>query len=94
MLMGNLAIPELEVVAQFDLKGSKVNRKVLKSSSGSIHNLNPGIVYKDQDFENFVGNIFPYSPNIIIEKLIRDTQFLEDHCIIDYSILLKICKPT
>ena len=28
MLMGNIALPELEVLAQFDIKGSKVNRQV------------------------------------------------------------------
>ena len=94
MLMGNLASPELEVLAQFDLKGSKVNRKEHKESSGSIENLNPRLVYKDEDFKNFIGNITPHSSNMLIEKIISDANFLEEHEIMDYSILLKICKPS
>ena len=55
MMMGNIALPELEVIAQFDLKGSKVNRKVHRLQKGLIENLDPRIVYKDKDFENFIG---------------------------------------
>ena len=58
--MGNIALPELEVIAQFDLKGSKVNRRVHASSIGSIEDLDRRIVYKDEDFSNFIGGIFPY----------------------------------
>ena len=90
MLMGNLSLPELEVVAQFDLKGSMFNRKVHSADYGSIEDLDPGIVYKDEDFENFIGGIYPYSANMIIGKLISDSSFLEYHGIMDYSILLKI----
>ena len=60
MLMGNIALPELEVIAQFDLKGSKFHRKVNRSSCGSIKNLSPGVVYKDEDFENFIVGVDPY----------------------------------
>ena len=90
--MGNIALPEIEVLAQFDIKGSKVNRKVNEQSTGTIQNLDSDIVYKDEDFENFIGGISTYEPNFIIEKLMNDSIFLEDHNIIDYSILLKICK--
>ena len=34
--MGNLALPELEVIALFDLKGSKVKCKVHELTVGSI----------------------------------------------------------
>ena len=94
ILMGNLAPPELEVLGQFDLKGSKVSRKVHKLSDGSIQDLNPHKVYKDEDFENFIGNITPNQYNMLIEKIISDVRFLEDHDIMDYSILLKICKTS
>ena len=65
-----------------------------KSSSGSIKSLNPFIVYKDEDFINFIGNIKPHSSNFLIEKIIGDAKFLEEHDIMDYSILLVICKPS
>ena len=91
--MENISLPELEVIAQFDLKGSKVNRKVHEALSGIMTDLDPGTVYKDEDFDNFVGRIYPSSPNILIEQLINDSYFLENHNIMDYSILLKICKP-
>ena len=35
-----------------------------------------------------------HTPNKIIYKLINDSCFLEDHNIMDYSLLLKICKPS
>ena len=66
------------------------NRKVHSADYGSIEDLDPGIVYKDEDFENFIGGIYPYSANMIIGKLISDSSFLEYHGIMDYSILLKI----
>ena len=93
ILMGNLAMPQLEVIAQFDLKGSHVQRKVSEFRVGRVYRLNPKIVYKDEDFEDFVGAIFPQTPNILIEKLISDSKFLEEHGIMDYSMLLTICKP-
>ena len=31
---------------------------------------------------------------MLIEKIINDANFLEEHDIMDYSILLKICKPS
>ena len=65
MMMGNIALSELEVIAQFDLKGSKVGRKVHKSSVESIQSLYPHVVYKDQDFENFIGHIAKILPTLL-----------------------------
>ena len=56
--------------------------------------MDPKIVYKDKDFENFIGCILPYSPSTTIEKLISDSKFLEEHNIMDCSVLLKICRPS
>ena len=56
--------------------------------------LDPSVVYKDDDFEKFIGFIHPPSANQIIGKLFSDSTFLEYHNIMDYSILLKICKPS
>ena len=39
MLMGNIVAPEFEVIATFDIKGSKVNRRVAESSCGSLEDL-------------------------------------------------------
>ena len=47
MLMGNIATPETEVIATFDIKGSKVNRRVSDSSCGSLESLGSYRVYKD-----------------------------------------------
>ena len=83
-----------DCILKFDLKGSKFNRKVHRSNKGSIPDLDPAIVYKDADFDNFVGGIFVNQPNLIIEKIISDVKFLEEHHIMDYSLLVMICKPT
>ena len=77
-----------------DIKGSKIDRKVADESSKTLEDLDSSKVYKDIDFESFVGSISPYSNEILIFKLIRDVRFLEKHEIIDYSLLLKICKPS
>ena len=94
MLMGNIATPELEVIGTFDIKGSKVNRRVAEATSGSLESLGSYRVYKDQDFENYVGSVTPYSGSILMNKLKTDVHFLQEHGILDYSLLLKICKPT
>ena len=47
MLMGNIATPDLDVIATFDIKGSKVNRRVAESSRGSLESLGSYQVYKD-----------------------------------------------
>ena len=59
-----------------------------------MEDLDSSKVYKDMDFESFIGSIAPYSSKALIDKLIKDVRFLEDHEIMDYSLLLKICKPT
>ena len=56
--------------------------------------MDPDRVYKDLDFENFVGNITLYTHNILFDRLMSDVRFLEEHNIMDYSLLVKICKPT
>ena len=76
MLMGNIATPELEVIGTFDIKGSKVNRRVAEATSGSLESLGPYRVYKDQDFENYVGSVTPYSGSILMNKLKTDVHFL------------------
>ena len=76
MLMGNIATPELEVIVTFDIKGSKVNRCVSESSCGSLESLGSYRVYKDQDFENYVGSITPYSGSILMNRLKTDVRFL------------------
>ena len=50
-------------------------------------------VKKDSDLGNFTGNMTPYAHYILMEKLTRDVRFLEDHNIMDYSLLVNICKP-
>ena len=47
MLMGNIAKPELEVIVTFDIKGSKLNRRVAESSCESLESLGSYRVYKD-----------------------------------------------
>ena len=47
MLMGNIATPELEVIATFDIKGSKFHRIVTESEYYSLESLDSNRVYKD-----------------------------------------------
>ena len=96
ILMGNIASPESEVFSQFDIKGSKYNRRVSTVSTPSIEHrasLDSRIVYKDQDFENFITHITPYDGNRLLKKLSKDVTFLEEQNIMDYSLFIKICAP-
>ena len=54
ILMGNIAWPESEVIAQFDIKGSKYRRRVADYLESRAE-LDSNVVYKDLDFENFLG---------------------------------------
>ena len=70
------------------------NRRVANSTKGSEDSLNSYTVYKDSDFQNFIGSISLYAHNILMDKLINDVRFLEQHNIMDYSLYVKRCKPT
>ena len=93
ILIGNIALPDAVVIAKFDIKGSKLNRKISDESCRKLDDLNSSAVYKDMDFDRFIGSISSLSSKILRKKLTNDVRFLESHNIMDYSLFVIICKP-
>ena len=77
---------------RYDLKGSKLGRKVLKGTTEDTKLLNKGdIALKDLDLEErnervFIGD----KREILMTQLKKDTDFLYKNGAIDYSLLLGI----
>jgi hypothetical protein len=90
MLQVNI-FPKVPMIGIFDLKGSKVDRSIAKSSTGSTE-IKPNAIYKDLDFLNTKKKL--HVEEIDLQKfklgMFKDTTFLCDHNIIDYSLLLGI----
>ena len=77
---------------RYDLKGSKIGRKVLKGTTDDSKLLNKGdIALKDLDLEErnervFIGD----KREILMTQLKKDSAFLYKNGAIDYSLLLGI----
>ena len=97
--MANVFVTTRNIDVRFDLKGSKLGRRVLKQKE--IANLNYGNILgkynyalKDQDFDYFKKEIHIRS-NVrekIIEQLTIDSLLLKEFNLNDYSLLLGIQK--
>lgn len=89
ILMENLS-SRLETPLIFDMKGSKLDRRVTKTSYADADSMPRSKVYKDVDFFNVIHNFqldgveLPDLMNCI--KL--DTNLLEKYSVMDYSLLL------
>ena len=93
--MMNVFSTKKKIQLRFDLKGSKLGRRVLKQKE--IANLNYGNILgkynyalKDQDFDYFKKEIHIRS-NVrekIIEQLTIDSLLLKEYNINDYYLLL------
>lgn len=92
MLQSNI-FPPVPMIGIFDLKGSKVDRSVNKSSIGSVA-ITSNKIYKDLDFICAIKNICIEEPDIqrLKYNIYKDSEFLSKHNIIDYSLLLGISK--
>lgn len=88
MLQSNI-FPIVPLIGIFDLKGSKVDRTVSKNSRG-VSEIVPEIIYKDLDFLSTKKKI--HIEEIDLQRfkisILKDSKFLNDHNIIDYSLLL------
>ena len=99
IIMMNVFSTKKKIHLRFDLKGSKLGRRVLKQKE--IANLNYGNILgkynyalKDQDFDYFKKEIHIRS-NVrekIIEQLTIDSLLLKEFNLNDYSLLLGIHK--
>ena len=92
IVMQNVFSTTKQIHVRFDLKGSKIGRKVLKGNKEDNDILNKGdIALKDLDLEArkekaYIGE----KREIFINQLIKDTEFLSKNGAIDYSLLLGI----
>ena len=91
VVMENVFLAQLKPHEVYDLKGSWVGR-------GTDHGIKSGKVMKDNDLKRFI-ILNRKNQSQILEQLDRDAKFLEDHEIMDYSLLLgiyhmKICTAS
>ena len=92
IVMMNVFATSNHIDKRYDLKGSKINRKVLKGTLEDQKILDQGdMALKDLDFENKKEKIYiGKKKDIIIAQLEKDAKFLEDMGANDYSLLLGI----
>lgn len=94
VIMQNIFSTNKEIHLRYDLKGSKIGRQVLKENEqigSNLKGMKLSFALKDLDLENnkhyfFVGG----KKSRIIDQLQRDTLFLAQNDIIDYSLLVGI----
>ena len=90
--MTNVFSTARSIDVRFDLKGSKIGRKVLQGNEADEEILkNHDLALKDLDFEasGLHINFGPKSP-IIKSQLVKDAEFLCSIGSIDYSLLLGV----
>lgn len=75
-------IPSRQDVVRYDLKGSKTGRIATEEEKKY------GGILKDLDFASFI--LSQSSLHSLAEQLQKDTQFLQDHSIMDYSLLVGV----
>ena len=92
IVMINVFATSNHVDKRYDLKGSKIGRKVLKDTSEDKIILAQGdMALKDLDFENKKEKIYiGKKKDLILSQLEKDTKFLEEIGSNDYSLLLGI----
>jgi len=84
IVMKNIMPPDTSFVGEvYDLKGSTTGR------STPQENRKPGVPLKDLDFTYDI-HIGEDIKNLVIERITRDSTFLEQHQIMDYSLLLGV----
>lgn len=88
VVMTNALETDLDVHRRYDLKGSWVGRKTNPKDVKA----NPSKTLKDLDFLSSRDRVFvnPEMKIKLMQSLQRDAEFLEQHHIIDYSVLLGI----
>ena len=85
LLMGNLFEHVGAKESEFDLKGSSINREVFKfTMKDCLKDENLKAISKEQVFLRF------QRPDMhqIISQVLKDIQYLNQHSLMDYSLLL------
>lgn len=93
-IMENIIPPTMPIVALFDLKGSRVNRQSLSSPVRGLSQVNSKEVLKDLDFKQILGSV-PLSTEYyryLHAQLRNDTEELRRLNLMDYSLLVAVCK--
>ena len=92
IVMINVFATSNHIDKRYDLKGSKIGRKVLKGTDEDKKILSSGdMALKDLDFENRKERVLVgQKKNLIISQLEKDSSFLEQIGSNDYSLLLGI----
>ena len=92
IVMINVFATSNHVDKRYDLKGSKIGRKVLKGTKEDNKILESGdMALKDLDFEHKKEKVYVgKKKEIIIDQLEKDSKFLEQIGSNDYSLLLGI----
>eukprot|EP00736_Rhodelphis_marinus_P009012 Rmarinus@m.17012 len=87
VVMCNVFNTNKQIHERYDLKGSQVGRTVGRENQGK-----EGLVFKDLDFLEMKGcvELSADTKDRIMTQMRRDVDFLRDHCIIDYSLLLGV----
>ena len=92
IVMINVFATSNHIDKRYDLKGSRIGRRVLKGNDEDIKILNSGdMALKDLDFEHKKERVLVgKKKEIIIKQLENDSEFLEKIGSNDYSLLLGI----
>lgn len=87
VIMGNVFDNHVEVHERYDLKGSTVGRLVPDN-----RRLDPSMVMKDLDFDILKRKIHLGAERkaMLMAQIRKDAHFLQQHSIMDYSLLLGI----
>ncbi|CAK70944.1 unnamed protein product (macronuclear) [Paramecium tetraurelia] len=85
IVMGNVFKTEFQIHKKYDLKGSTYKRTTQQ-------NLDPDVARKDLDFmaNNEIISIDPKKQQELLEQIEKDSEFLSDNNLLDYSLLIGI----
>jgi len=86
VVMGNMFNTPFEIHRRYDLKGSWIGRETPNT------NYDPSVALKDRDFTNASEaiRVGPEAKSTLVAQLERDSAFLCEQNVIDYSLLLGI----
>ena len=92
VVMNNVFDTPLKVHYKYDLKGSTYKRQSRKCKEINYENYDFDIAMKDNDFtdRNEKVNLSSYFKRVLCDEARRDSKFLSDHNINDYSFLIGV----
>lgn len=101
VVIGNVFDQEVDIDERYDIKGATYNRQLAQHSTDQdSHRLSKNVALKDVDLMNNHSRTFVIDPatkamyppllRSIFEQILKDAEFLRDHNIIEYSLLIGI----